>query len=424
MFSFLDLAAIFLSLSALFEWLSRKFIPLPSTIGLLLMSVATSLVLVTVDMAFPGQHLFEPLTDAMRQIDFSSVVMNGMLGFLLFAGALHVDLDKLRDRALQVAVLAGLATVISTILVGFAIWETARLIGAPLSLAWALVFGAVISPTDPVAVLNTLKNVRVPPHLEIEMQGESLFNDGIGIVLFTVLLRFATNDTGASIGAAEIFELIVLEAGGGLLLGLATGYLAYRAMHLIDDYATEVLISLALVTTTYALAERIHVSGPLSVVAAGLLIGDRGPRYAMSERTQTYLFGLWTLIDEILNSVLFLLIGLEVLVLRFEPLSLAIAATAVPIVLIARFCAVGLPPLAFAWTREVTMKAVPFLTWGGVRGGISVALALSVPESPARPVILAATYVVVLFSILVQGSTLNIVARRTLKLPSPRTADP
>jgi CPA1 family monovalent cation:H+ antiporter len=342
-FSLFDLAAILLTLSALFGWLNYKFLPLPHTIGLLIMSVAASVVLVTVDIAFPGEHLYDPLTRVLVQIDFSAVVMNGMLAFLLFAGALHVDLGRLRDRALPVAVLAVLGTVVSTAFVGAAMWETARLICYPISFAWALVFGALISPTDPVAVLSTLKNVNVPPSLEVEMQGESLFNDGVGIVLFTILLRFATSGGGADTSPSAIVELLLLEAGGGLLLGVLTGYLAYWGMRLINDYPIEVLISLALVTGTYALAQRLHVSGPLSVVAAGLLIGDRGPRYAMSDRTQTYLFGLWTLIDEILNSVLFLLIGLEVLVLRFEPLALVLAGAAIPIVLLGRLLAVTGP---------------------------------------------------------------------------------
>lgn len=414
MFSLLDLAAILLTLSALFGWINHKFIPLSHTIGLLVMSVMTSVVLVTIDLVFPNQHLFEPLTAALLQIDFSSVVMNGMLGFLLFAGALHVDLGKLRSRALPVAILAGVGTVISTAAVGAGIWETARLIGNPLTFVWALVFGALISPTDPVAVLSVLKNINVPASLEVEMQGESLFNDGVGIVLFTILLRFATGG-GRDTSVSAIAELLLIEAGGGLLLGVATGYIAYQGMRLIDDYSIEVLISLALVTGTYALAQRLHVSGPLSVVAAGLLIGDRGPRYAMSERTQTYVFALWTLIDEILNSVLFLLIGLEVLVLRFEPSSLVLATAAIPIALLARLLAVAVPPLVFAGSNLMSVHNVPFLTWAGVRGGISIALALSVPDSTAKSDILAATYSVVLFSIIVQGSTLGVVAKRTIR---------
>ena len=414
MFSLFDLAAILLTLSALFGWLNHKFLPLPHTIGLLVMSVVASIVLVVVDVAFPGEHLYDPLTTALLQIDFSAVVMNGMLAFLLFAGALHVDLGRLRDRALPVVVLAVLGTIISTALVGAAIWEVASLIGYPITFVWALVFGALISPTDPVAALSILKNVNVPASLEVEMQGESLFNDGVGIVLFTILLRFAAGSTGEDTSPSAIGELLLLEAGGGLLLGILTGYIAYWGMRLIDDYPIEVLISLALVMGTYALAQRLHVSGPLSVVAAGLLIGDRGPRYAMSDRTQTYLFALWTLIDEILNSVLFLLIGLEVLVLRFERLALVLAGAAIPVVLLGRLLAVAGPLVVFGWSKLMSVRNVPFLTWAGVRGGISVALALSVPESPAKPAILAATYAVVLFSIIVQGSTLGIVARRTV----------
>lgn len=418
MFSLLDLAAILLTLSALFGWLNHKFVPLPHSIGLLVMSVVVSLIMVGIDVAVPDRHLFDALTSALLQIDFASVVMDGMLGFLLFAGALHVDLGKLRDRALPVALLAFFGTLISTAIVGAGFYLLAGLIGHPMTWPWALVFGALISPTDPVAVLSTLKSVNIPANLEVEMQGESLFNDGVGIVLFTILLRFAAGSGDTS--PAAISELLLLEAGGGVLLGLVTGYLAYQAMRLIDDYPIEVLITLALVTGTYAMAQKLHVSGPLSVVAAGLLIGDRGPRYAMSERTQTYVFGLWTLIDEILNSVLFLLIGLEVLVLRFEPWAVLAAGAAIPIVLAARLFAVALPPLVFAWSTLMSVHNVPFMTWAGIRGGISVALVLSIPDSDAKPFILAATYAVVLFSIIVQGSTLGIVARRTIRTePDP-----
>jgi CPA1 family monovalent cation:H+ antiporter len=413
--SLFDMIAVLLALSALFGWLNHKFLPLSHSVGLLVMSVVSSLSLVAVDASFPDQHLFEPLTNALLGIDFTDVVMNGMLAFLLFAGALHVDVARLRHRALPVALLATFGTVISTALIGLGFWLAATWLGHPVSLAWALVFGALISPTDPVAVLSTLKNVNVPADLEIEMQGEALFNDGVGIVLFTILLRFATAGSTSETTSSAIVELLLVEAGGGILLGLLTGIIAYHAMRFIDDYPIEVLITLALVTGTYAMAQKLHVSGPLSVVAAGLLIGDRGPRFAMSDQTQKYVFALWTLIDEILNSLLFLLIGLETLILRFDPKTLILAGLAVPIALLARLAAVSTPPAAFAWTGLMSWGNVPFLTWAGVRGGISVALALSVPESDAKPAILAATYAVVLFSIIVQGSTLPMVARRTIR---------
>ena len=413
-FSIFELSAVLLTLSAILGWVNHRYLPMPHTIGLLVMSVAVSLILVAIDAAVPERHLFDPLTSALLQIDFNAVVMQGMLAFLLFAGSLHVDLGKLRNRAVPVAILATFGTVVSTVIVGFCFWGAAHFFGQPLSLAWAMVFGALISPTDPVAVLSTLKNVKVPPSLEVEMQGESLFNDGIGIVLFTIMLLFATGGTGEQTTATAVIELLVVEAGGGLLLGIATGVVAFWAMRLIDDYAVEVLISLALVTATYAIAQRVHVSGPLAVVAAGLLIGYHGPRNAMSDRTQTYVFGLWTLIDEILNSVLFLLIGLEVLVLQFDTKALIVAVTTIPVVLAARLIAVGVPAVLSWSSGLMSLKNVPFLTWAGIRGGISVALALSVPDSTAKSVILAATYAIVLFSIIVQGSTLGFVARRTV----------
>lgn len=414
MLSIFELAALLLTLSATLGWINHKYLPMPHTIGLLVMSVSASLILVAVDAAVPERHLFDAMTNALAQIDFTALVMDGMLAFLLFAGALHVDLGRLRERAVPVAILATFGTIVSAAIVGIGFWLAARFLGQPMSLAWALVFGALISPTDPVAVLAVLKNVKVPAALEVEMQGESLFNDGIGIVLVTILLLFATGDTGDGTTASAIGELLVVEAGGGLLLGVVSGFVAYWAMRLIDDYALEVLISLALVMATYTIAQRLHVSGPLAVVAAGLIIGYHGPRHAMSDRTQTYLFGLWTLIDEILNSVLFLLIGLEVLVLKFDSSAIIVAAISIPVVLLARLFAVWVPAFVFTFSELISYRNVPFLTWAGIRGGISVALALALPESPARSAILAATYAVVLFSIVVQGSTLGLVARKTL----------
>ncbi|WP_267358569.1 MULTISPECIES: sodium:proton antiporter [unclassified Methylobacterium] len=404
-----------LTLSALFGWFNRRLLHMPHTIGLLVMGLLASLALVGLDLALPGQHLYEDLTRVLGQVDFTEVVMNGMLAFLLFAGAMSLDLRALRDRAWAVATLALLGTLISTAIVGGAFWAAAEALGRPVPLPWALVFGALISPTDPVAVLATLKNVKVPEALEVEMQGEALFNDGIGIVLFTVLVAFAAGSGGEATSAGGIAKLLVREAGGGLALGVVTGYVAYRAMREIDDFPVEVLITLALVAGTYALAQRLGASGPLAVVAAGLLVGDRAPRDAMSETTQGYVSALWTLIDEVLNSVLFLLIGLEVLMLGFEAHGLLLATCAVPIVLAARLVAVSAPVLLFRWGGSLCLGNVPFLTWAGVRGGISVALALSIPQSAAKPGILAATYAVVLFTIVVQGSTLGMVARRTLR---------
>jgi CPA1 family monovalent cation:H+ antiporter len=341
------------------------------------------------------------------------VMMNGMLAFLLFAGALSLDMSALRDRAWPVAILALVGTIISTIIVGLAFFGASRVLGYPMPLAWAFVFGALISPTDPVAVLSTLKNVKVPQALEVEMQGEALFNDGVGIVLFTALVALASASGGATIFVSGLLESVLRDAFGGLALGAVTGYVAYRAMRAIDDFAVEVLITLALVAGTYALAQKLGTSGPLAVVAAGLLIGERAPRYAMSERTRTYVSALWTLIDEVLNSVLFLLIGLEVLVLSFEPGALGLAAAAVPIVLFARVVSVSTPLVLFRW-KKLSARNVPFLTWAALRGGISVALALALPDSPSKSAILAATYAVVLFTIVVQGSTLGVVARWTL----------
>jgi CPA1 family monovalent cation:H+ antiporter len=407
-----DLAALLLTLAALFGWINRRFLRLPHTTALLVLGLGASLLLALLAAAFPANTLFAGLRLSLLRLDFSDVVMNGMLAFLIFAGALDLDLDRMRRRAWPIAALALIGTVISTGLVGAAAWAASRALGQPLTPAWALVFGALISPTDPVAVLATLRHLAIPDDLRIEMQGEALFNDGVGIVLFTVLVGVATG--GAAPDTLSLARDLVREAGGGLALGLAAGYLGYRAMRALDDYVVEALITLAVVAGCYAVAQLLGTSGPLAMVAAGLLIGDRAPRDAMSERTQTYVKTLWTLIDEILNSVLFLLIGLEVLVLHLPGGGLALAAAAIPIVLAARLAAVALPLLLLRWRIGLAWRDLPFLTWAGVRGGISVALALSLPAVAEKSGIVAATYAVVLFTIIVQGGTLGLVARRTL----------
>lgn len=420
MLSGFDIIAGLLTLTALFAWANRRFLGLPNNVGLLIMGIAASIALVALEISIPQVTLFGRIENFIREINFSETVLDGMLGLLLFAGALQVDLSLLRDRALTVGAMATLGVVISTIVVGALFWGAGQLLALPIAFTWALVFGALISPTDPIAVLAVLKEARVAKTLEMDMAGESLFNDGVGVVLFTILLAAAMGSSGdAGIDFMQIARLFFVEALGGALLGFLTGYVAYLAMRDVQDYSLEVLISLGLVTGTYALAEQLGVSGPIAVVVCGVLIGNRSTQFAESDENRRYLFGFWKLNDEILNSVLFLLIGLEVLVIGFDAALLPLALAAIPVVFIARLVSVALP-MAFVRVKQTFVRGtIPIMTWGGVRGGISVALALSLPLVDERPQILAATYAVVLFTLIVQGLTLPAVVKRFAN-PAPR----
>lgn len=420
-----EIAALMLSLSALFGWLNHAFIKLPHTIGLLVMALGASLVLIGAELIFPALGLGTPLREAIGQIDFNATVMNGMLAFLLFAGALHVDMSFLKSQKWAIGLMASFGVVLSTFIVGFGFFFLARLLGFDVPLIWALVFGALISPTDPVAVLSILKTVNMPHSLEAKIAGESLFNDGVGVVVFAIMVAIAVQLTGAPVDGGHavgqvtvmsVAKLFFVEAGGGAILGGFTGWLAYRMMAKIDEHAIEILISLGIVTGTYALAQHFHLSGPIAVVVTGLMVGNKGAQYAMSDHTRTYLFGFWEMIDEILNSVLFLLIGLEILVLgdAIDPKFLVIALLAIPLVLVARFTAVSIPMRFLGLFKSFTKGAIPVLTWGGVRGGISVALALSLPDTPEKPLILTATYVIVIFSIIVQGLTVKPLVKKVI----------
>lgn len=409
--SIFDLAAMLLTISAAFAFLNAKLLRLPTEIGVLVMGLAASLFLIGLELVTAQTQITRELTEAVRQIDFQASLMNGMLAFMLFAGALHVDWNKLKSRAASVALLATVGVLISTAIVGVTFWLAAGWLSTPIPLIWALVFGALISPTDPVAVLSTLKSVHVPEDLEVEMSGEALLNDGVGVVVFTILLATAVGQQGGAFDPLEVGRLFFVEALGGAIFGLVTGYIAYRLMRLIDDYRIEVLISLAAVMGTYSLAGKLHLSGPIAVVCAGLLVGERGPTDAMSETTQRYLFGFWSLIDAILNIVLFLLIGLEVLVLRPDRGLTSVALLAVLIVLAARWISVAVPITALQLKMPFMKGTIPVLTWGGVRGGISIALVLSMPDFEQRSIILAATYAVVVFSVVIQGLTLASLVR-------------
>lgn len=418
-----EIAAILLCLAALFGYLNYRFLRLPNTIGLVLIAMATSLTLVVVDLVFPFLHMSQGISSTLAQIDFYEALMGGMLSFLLFAGALHVDFSELASRKWAISLMATLGVLLSTFIVGGAMWLVLDFLGFSIPFIWALLFGALISPTDPVAVLGILKTVRVPKSLEAKIAGESLFNDGVGVVVFTIVLALAVRGQQGPVGPMTVAELFVTEALGGALLGIAAGYVAYRAMRAIDDYTLEIVTTLALVTVTYAVALRSHLSGPIAVVVAGLFIGNRGAQFAMSEKTRTRLFDFWELVDEVLNSVLFLLIGLEVLVVRFNADYAAAALLAIPIVLLARLISVSAPILLLSVRTQFTRGAVPVLVWGGLRGGISVALAFSLPDNEFKPLILAITYGVVVFSIVVQGLTVRRVVERVVRQPADALTD-
>ena len=403
------IGSILIGLSALFGYINHRILHLPHTIGLVVMALAASLSVVGFDLAVPTLQIGHRISDLLQQIDFNKTLMQGMLSFLLFAGALHVDFSMFHTRRWTIGVMAGLGTLISTFAVGGLIRLFSGSFGFDIPFVWALVFGALISPTDPVAVLGLFKTVRVPESLEANMAGESLFNDGIGVVLFTVLVAVAMAgaDGGEGIGPVGVAKLFLIEAVGGAVLGLIAGYVGYRALYGINEPSLEVLITLALVMVTYTIALSLHMSGPLSMVVAGLFIGNRGVKFAMSEKTRDYVLTFWTLIDEILNSVLFLLIGLEVLVVAERLDHIAAAFLAIPITLLGRTLSVGIPYVLLIRWENFTKGAVPVLIWGGLRGGIAVALALSLPDMQYKADILGLTYGVVLFSIIVQGLTVK-----------------
>ena len=408
--SIFEIGGFLIGLSALFGYINHRFLRLPHTIGLVMMALAASLVLVLVDLLSPEARVTGVVTGILEQIDFHETVMNGMLSFLLFAGALHVDFSVFRSKLLAISVMATVGILISTFLIGWVSWLLLNYFGIDMPFIWALVFGALISPTDPVAVLGLFKTVDVPETLEAKMAGESLFNDGVGVVVFTVVVAIAVG--GGDTTPLSVAELFLAEAVGGGLLGLFAGYIGYRAMHQIDEHNLEVLITLALVMVTYSVALRLHLSGPIAMVVAGLFIGNRGMRFAVSENTKDHIRKFWSLLDEILNSVLFLLIGLEVLIIAQRADHIGVALLLIPVTLAARWCAVYVPITVLSRWRSFTKGAIPILTWGGLRGGIAVALALSLPVNEYKPTILTITYAVVLFSIIVQGLTIKTLVER------------
>ena len=403
MMNLFELATLLIVLAALFSYINHRFIKLPTTIGLMIISLVMSLVLIALGRA--GIDIERYAHDLFAKIDFNETLMQGMLSFLLFAGALHVNLNDLLKQKWIIGTLATVGVVLSASIVGTLIWLLSDLLHLELPFIYCLLFGAVIAPTDPIAVLAILKEAKVPRTLEAKISGESLFNDGVAVVLFVILLRLVIG--GDEIDASHVVGLFLLEAGGGAMFGLGLGWFGYLLIKGIDNYQVEVLITLALVMGGYALANALHLSGPIAIVIAGLFIGNRGRRLAMSTKTRERLDTFWELVDDILNAVLFVLIGLEVLLISFTERHLMAGLIAIPIVLAARFFSVGLPIGLMRRRRKFSPFVVTILTWGGLRGGISVALALSLPGGPEREEIVAMTYVVVVFSIIVQGLTVG-----------------
>ena len=377
-----DIAAILVVASALLGWFNHHFIKLPHVIGLTVMGALTAIGLMIANAFIPAITLGDWVADILRQLNFTETLLQGMLSFLLFAGALHVDLDRLKVAWLPVLLLSTVGVIVSTVLVGLAMWGVGLLLALPVAPIWYFVFGALIAPTDPVSVLGVLREENVPQSLQSAVAGESLFNDGVGIVVFIILLGAAISGTEFSL--AEGARLFAIEAGGGILVGLAAGYVGYRALAGMDEYALEVLVTLAIVMGGYALCSYLHVSGPLAMAVAGLLVGNQGVTYAMSDATRDYVIKFWELVDELLNSVLFLLIGLEmiVLVVGFEEAILALAA--IPLTLAARAISIIVSTRTIPAARLQDKGAGPVLWWGGLRGGISIALALSLPPGETR----------------------------------------
>jgi CPA1 family monovalent cation:H+ antiporter len=428
-----EMVACLLVLAALFSYVNVTTLKFPPAIGLMALSLAGSLVLVLVGLFVPAVE--RKAAAVVSQIDLNEAFLHGMLGFMLFAGALHIKFADLASRKWTILLLSTIGVVLSTAIVGLLAWGVLSLLGLEVKLLHCLLFGALISPTDPIAVMAILRQAGVPTDTEIKIAGESLFNDGVGVVVFFGLLEVARGDTGFDIN--KLAGLFLWEAVGGAALGFALGWLVYRMLRSVDNYQVEVLLSLGLVAGGYALADALHMSGPLAMVLAGLLIGNVGRTYAMSETTVEHLDTFWELLDEVLNSVLFVVIGVEVLALAFTGKLLGVGLLTVPLVLLARLISVGVPVTLLRKRGRYPKYTIRMLTWGGLRGGISVALALSLPREmrgepfAERDAIVVMTYVVVVFSILVQGLTVGPLAKRWFGRPSgspdgpaPSAADP
>lgn len=404
-----EIISIIIFLAAVFAYVNDRWIKLPATIGIMILALFSSLLIVVAGHLVPS--LSSKALHLVEKINFEQVLLKFMLSFLLFAGALHIDANKLKKEFWPVMILATVGTFISTFLVSVMAYYLFQLFNFSIPYIYCLLFGALISPTDPISVMGILKKAGIPKTLELKIAGESLFNDGVGVVVFLTIMEVAT--TGMSkFSITQTGLLFFKEAGGGILYGAGIGYLAYILMRGIDNYKVEVLVTLTVVTCGYLLGDELHVSAPLAVIMAGIIIGTKGRGRGFSAVSRDYLGKFWDMLDEIFNAVLFLLIGLELLIIKINPTILLIGVIMILVVLVARYICVLLPVAVLRLWIKFEKNAILILTWGGLRGGISVALALSVPEGMYRDEFVLITYIVVVFSIIVQGLTIGDVAKR------------
>lgn len=407
--------SVLIVLASLFAYLNVRFLKLPGTIGIMIIAM-----LVSVGIRLLGDRFFPHTTgeffQLIKEFDFTEILMGAMLNFLLFAGALHVNISDLKEHKWPIFTYATISVVLSAFIISGMLYYVAPILGIEIPFIYCLLFGTLISPTDPIVVLGILKEAKVPKQIETKITGESLFNDGVAVVMFAVVLKMAT-DTTFEATFASVSWLFLLEAGGGVLLGALLGYSASRVMKKIDDYKVTVLITLSIVMGGFLIASQLHFSSPLAMVIAGLIIGNYGKKHSMNETTRDYLGKFWELIDEILNAILFLFIGFELLVLPDLQDQLLLGVIVIFIGLLARTLSIYLPAQTILRKNTYSKGSLITMVWGGIRGGVSIALVMSIPNSAGeiKDVLLEITYIVVLFSIVVQGLTVGKVAKKVLK---------
>lgn len=404
-----NLITVIIVLTAVFGYINFRFIKLPATIGIMLISLVASLSVIAVGHFYP--EVFKKLSDLVISVNFDKALMNVMLSFLLFAGAIHIDIHQLKEQSVSIITFSTVGVLISTVVVAGLLYAVTGLLSMQIDFIHCLLFGALISPTDPIAVLGILKDAKIPASLEMKISGESLFNDGVGVVVFLTVLE-VINVGIQNISAVQIIWLFVKEAGGGILFGMLLGYIGFLALRSVDNYILEVAITLAIVMGGYSLANYLHVSGLLAMVVAGIITGNKSRQLVMSDVTRDYVDKFWEMLDEFLNAILFLLIGFQMLVIHYNLLIFWLSCLSIIIVLLARLVSVSLPIIFLKKKNIFEKHAITILTWGGLRGGISVALALSLPQDRVSEVFVSITYAIVLFSITVQGLTIGKVAKR------------